>query len=206
MYLALTVKMSSNWATTRKNGIVNWYLFKADNAYHDPNIEVRLLDDPLEWIDTILKIYDHRYTGKGDILIGDTMDSRTSAIIEKYRSLAESQEMMMSDFPDEIKLQMVKELNIGHFGQQLAFRTAESLKHVEYVDSMKVNEMDTSWYIDPAEVAVNVANLLMQRNAMSQDEALVAFMKSGTFRKVLKDSSIVKLPAEDILEMYLRES
>ncbi len=65
---------------------------------------------------------------------------------------------------------------------------------------------DFSWYIDPAEVAVNVANLLMQRNGMSQDEALVAFMKSDTFRKVLKDSSIVKLPAEDILEMYLRES
>ncbi len=37
--------------------------------------------------------------------------------------------------------------------------------------------MDDSWTIDPAEVAVSVANLLMAEDGLTRDEALVSFMK-----------------------------
>ena len=35
MYFGLTVKMARNWAYLRKNGVVNWYLFKAVDSYAD---------------------------------------------------------------------------------------------------------------------------------------------------------------------------
>ena len=35
MYFGLTVKMARDWASLRKNGVVNWYLFKLESdSYH----------------------------------------------------------------------------------------------------------------------------------------------------------------------------
>ena len=205
MYFGLTVKMARNWASVRRNGVVNWYLFKAADSYKDASIEVNILDDPVEWIDTILSIYDRRYAGKSDIIIGDTMDARTGAVIEKYIRIANSHGMMMSEFDDETKLRMVSELNPEHFGQQLAFRSKQSLKHVEFIGSMEVNEMDDSWAVDPSEVAARVAELLMEEDGLTQNEALVLFMKSDTFRRLMKDGSLTEMPPEQLLEMFRME-
>ena len=205
MYFGLTVKMARNWAYLRKNGVVNWYLFKAADSYADEDVEVKILDDPLEWIDTILTIYDGRYAGRADIIIGDTMDARTAIVIDRYRRLAESRGMLMSQFDDGTKLAMVSELNPEHFGQQLAFRNEQSLKHVEFIGSMGADEMDTSWSIDPSEVAVRVADLLMEEDGLTQNEALVAFMKSETFRRLMRDGKLTELPPERLLEMYREE-
>ena len=110
-----------------------------------------------------------------------------------------------SQFDDGTKLAMVSELNPEHFGQQLAFRNEQSLKHVEFIGSMGADEMDTSWSIDPSEVAVRVADLLMEEDGLTQNEALVAFMKSETFRRLMRDGKLTELPPERLLEMYREE-
>ena len=46
---------------------------------------------------------------------------------------------------------------------------------------------DDLWTIDPEEVAVSVANLLMLEDGMACNEALVRFMKSDTFCLPMKD-------------------
>lgn len=205
MYFGLTVKMARDWASLRKNGVVNWYLFKAADSYRDESIQVKILNDPLEWIDTILSIHDRRYSVKADIIIGDTMDARTGTVIEKYRRLADSMGIMMSEFDDSTKLRMVSELNPEHFGQQIAFRNQQSLKHVEFMGSIGVDEMDDSWMTDPSEVAVRVADLLMEQDGLTQNEALVSFMKSDTFRRLMKDGNLTELPPGRLLEMYRGE-
>ena len=206
MYFGLTVKMARDWASLRKNGVVNWYLFKAADSYRDESIQVKILNDPLEWINTILSIHDRRYSVKADIIIGDTMDARTGTVIEKYRRLADSMGIMMSEFDDSTKLRMVSELNPEHFGQQIAFRNQQSLKHVEFMGSIGVDEMDDSWMTDPSEVAVRVADLLMEQDGLTQNEALVSFMKSDTFRRLMKDGDLTELPPGRLLEMYRGEA
>ena len=42
--------------------------------------------------------------------------------------------------------------------------------------SIGVDEMDGSWMTDPSEVAVHVADLLMEQDGLTQNEALVSFM------------------------------
>ena len=100
---------------------------------------------------------------------------------------------------------MVSELNPEHFGQQLAFRTEQSIKHVTFIGSMEADEMDTSWSVDPSEIAVRVANLLMEEDGLTQNEALVAFMKSETFCRLMRDGKLTELPPERLLEMYREE-
>lgn len=205
IYFGLTAKMARDWAILNGSGVVNWYIFKATNSYEDALVDVKILDDPLEWISTILMIYDSRYVGRSDIIIGDTMDARTGKVLGNYRRLADSLGILMSQFNDEIKLKMVSELNTEHFGQQIAFRTEQSLRHLEFIGSMGVDEMDDSWTIDPAEVAVSVANLLMAEDGMTRDEALVLFMKSDTFRRLMKNGQYTKMPPESLLELYRME-
>ena len=66
--------------------------------------------------------------------------------------------------------------------------------------------MDDLWTIDPAEVAVSVANLLMKEDKTTQNEALVSFMKSETFRLMMKNGTYTVLSPERLLEMYRSES
>lgn len=205
MYFGLTVKMARNWASIKKNGVVNWYLFKSQDALEDSLIQITLLEDPMQWLETILRIYDSRYAGKSDVIIGDTMDAHTGRVIDHYRDIASSKGILMSDFDEETKRQMIADLNPEYFGQQIAFRTKEGLKHVKFIGSMEVAEMDSSWDTDPSVVASRVADMLMQQDGLSQDEALVAFMRSDTFRRLLADRSLCGLPTERILEMYRRE-
>ena len=65
--------------------------------------------------------------------------------------------------------------------------------------------MDDSWTIDPAEVAASVANLLMAEDGLTRDEALVSFMKSDTFRHLMKNGQYTKVPPESLLELYRME-
>ncbi|MBP5735563.1 MAG: hypothetical protein J6W53_07105 [Candidatus Methanomethylophilaceae archaeon] len=70
---------------------------------------------------------------------------------------------------------------------------------------MEVNEMDDSWAVDPSEVAARVAELLMEEDGLTQNEALVLFMKSDTFRRLMKDGSLTEMPPEQLLEMFRME-
>lgn len=81
----------------------------------------------------------------------------------------------------------------------------QSLKHVIFMGSMEADEMDTSWSVGPSEIAVRVANLLMKEDGFTQNEALVAFMKSETFRRLMRDGKLTELSPERLLEMYREE-
>ena len=50
-----------------------------------------------------------------------------------------------------------------------------------------------------------MANLLMEEDGLTQNEALVAFMKSETFRRLMRDGKLTELPPERLLEMYREE-
>lgn len=56
--------------------------------------------------------------------------------------------------------------------------------------------------IDPEEVAVSVANLLMLEDGMACNEALVRFMKSDTFCLPMKDGKYRRMTPESLLELY----
>ena len=81
----------------------------------------------------------------------------------------------------------------------------DSLKHTEFMEGIGVDEMDDSWMTDPSEVAVRVADLLMEQDGLTQNEALVSFMKSDTFRRLMKDGNLTELPPGRLLEMYRGE-
>ena len=59
--------------------------------------------------------------------------------------------------------------------------------------------------IDPAETAVAVAELLMKRDGITQNEALASFMSSDTFSRLVSDAGMSSLDPKALLEMFDRE-
>ena len=100
---------------------------------------------------------------------------------------------------------MLSELRLEIFNQQIAFKTKEGLKHVRFIGSKRANEMVIVRDNDPAETAATVAELMMTRDGLSQNEVLVSFMESETFSMLVSDAGISSLEPETLLEMYDRE-
>ena len=206
MYFGLSVKMAYRWAKSRKAGIVNWYLFEPRLASESGKIAMKILDDPMVWINTILAIHDKRYSERADIIAGDTMDAKTGDIMKRYDALARSMLIPTSALDDDIKRRMVDELNPDHFDQQIAFRSRKALSLVKFMGSVEVSEMDGEWIDDPDEIAADVVELLSKREDLTQNEALSRFLRSDTFCKLISDKRVSSVSPEQILEMYLSEA
>ena len=60
-------------------------------------------------------------------------------------------------------------------------------------------------YIDPADVAAKVALLLSDEDGISQNEAIVRFMRSKTFQDLTKSEEMCEMPPSMILSIYRSE-
>ena len=87
----------------------------------------------------------------------------------------------------------------------LAFRNKESLKYLMFIKSIKVKDMKSIPEHDSSEIAAKVALLMMERDGLGQDEALIRFMRSDTFERLASDMSMWDMMPEDLLDMYDEE-
>ncbi len=205
MYFGLEYDQARKWAARGGNGIVNYYLLPIDEIFNDPDTKVLLLRDQLEWLDTILTFLDDPDSQIADIIIGDMMDGRTGPIIRNYIKIASSRGVKMVDLDLETKVDMIHELKPDVFNQQIAVKTKEGLKHVKFIGSMEVSNMSIQRYIDPADVAAKVAIMLSVEDGISQNEAIVRFMRSKTFQELTASAEMCEMPPSEILSIYRRE-
>ena len=163
------------------------------------------LTDPLEWLNTILEIYENGGYSPYDIIIGDIMDGSTSNIIRRYQNDASAMGITMMELPDEVKLQMIEELNPKKIGLQVAFRSKESLRFLEFIDSVEARDMNIPNVIDPADAAGLVSSLIAETLAIPYNEAMTRFIRSETFRRMRLDDSLCYLEPRELMELYLEE-
>ncbi len=205
MYFGFEYDQAHRWAVREGSGVVNYYLLPIDEIFNDPDTKILVLDDQLQWLDTILTFLDEPDSRIADIIIGDMMDGRTGPIIRKYIEIASSRGVKMVDLDMRTKIDMIHELKPDVFNQQIAVKTKEGLKHVKFIGSTEVNDMLVERYIDPADVAAKVALLLSDEDGISQNEAIVRFMRSKTFQDLTKSAEMCEMPPSMILSIYRRE-
>jgi hypothetical protein len=204
-YWGLRFIPARKWATRKGRGRVEWAVFDQELANDKSQFDTEYIEDRLKWINTILEFYYDEYDGDPDIIVGDMMDGSTSNILRKYSNLADSMGIPMTEFSNEIKLQMAEELNPDHFDQQIAIRKEKAFKTVKKIGELEVDKTNIQFPIDPADVAAQVADMLMEQDGLQPNEALELFLTSETFSRLLNDPGILNLPPDKILEMYRRE-
>ena len=60
-------------------------------------------------------------------------------------------------------------------------------------------------YIDPADVAAKVVLMLSAEDGISQNQAIVQFMRSETFQRLTKDAELCEKSPSEILSIYRME-
>lgn len=203
-YFSFSHGLSDVWSHKR-GGYVNSYIFHAGDARRDPDIQMIELDSPLEWLNMILQIYENGGVNPYDMIIGDIMDGNTGKIISDYQKLAENMGIPMSELPDDIKMEMIYKLNPKKIGLQIAFGNGESLRFVEFIDSVEASDHMVVFEPDPGDIAADISLMLVERFGISQNDALTQFMRSDTFRRIRLDESLCRLGPDAIMEMYLQE-
>ena len=203
-YFSYKYANARRWASKKDPGIVNTYVFHEEDARNDPNIVIEEFDNDLDWLNRIISIY-LGLEEPNSIIFGKIMDGHTILILGKYEELARRMGKNLLTMDDSYKMAMIKELKPDRIGEQIVFRRKEDLKHVEYIDSVEVSGMDYPRIVDPSEIAADVAIKLSIRDGITRNDALIAFMRSNTFRRVLEDESMCDMDTEEILEIYRRE-
>lgn len=133
------------------------------------------------------------------------MDGRTGPIIRKYVKIASSRGVKMVELDIQTKIDMIHELKPDVYNQQIAIKTKEGLRHVKFIESTEVSGMLIDRYIDPADVAAKVAIMMSVEDGISQNEAIVRFMRSNTFKQLTVDEKMWEMPPSEILSVYRKE-
>ncbi len=203
-YFSFRYNNARDWALRKNPAIVNSYVFHEDDARNDPGIVIEELDDDLEWLNRIIRIY-MGLEEPDSIMIGKIMDGRTGRIIQHYEEKAWESGKNLLTMDDSLKYQMIRDLKPDRIGKQIVFHKKEDLRHVEYIDSIEVASTKYPRIIDPSDIAADVAILLSIRDNIPRKDALAAFMRSDTFRHILEDESMADIDSEEALELYRKE-
>lgn len=203
-YFSFHHGLANDWSKEH-GGHVNSYIFHVDEARNDPDLQLMELNNPIDWLDTILEIYENGGVNPHDIIIGDIMDGNTGKVIFKYQKLAKQRGISMLDFSDDTKMEMIRELDPKKIGQQVAFKDGESLRFVEFIDSVEASDRMVVFEPDPGDIAGDVSLMLAEELGISYNDALTQFMCSDTFRRIRLDESLCKLGLDAIKKMYLQE-
>lgn len=66
-------------------------------------------------------------------------------------------------------------------------------------------EMDYSNLVDPSDIAAEVSYILSERDEIPINQAMVDFMRSDTFKRLLHDSEMLRMEPKMILELFDEE-
>lgn len=205
-YFGRNYEQAKKWANRNEKGVVNWYIFMLDDAFNDPDIQILVLKDEMVWLDTILKYIDGECDSQPDIIVGDTMDSRTGSIIDYYQRVARIKGVKMIDLDSETKNNIIEELKPNVYDQQIAFKTQKGLKHIKFIGSVEVTEMSDIKRTDPSEVAARISMIISEEENIPLNTALIRFMKSDTFLGLISDPDPSDREPREILEQYRSEA
>ena len=205
IYFGLDYGQAVNWAKNFKKGVVNWYAFMVDDAFNDPDIQITVIEDRLEWLDTILSFIDGDAVVCSDIIIGDIMDSRTALILRQYQEMSNDMGIKLRDLDIKTKRIMIDELKPDVFHQQIAFKTQKALKHVKFIGSMVVTDTNETKYVDPFEIAATISMIISEEDEIPLNDALINFMQSNTFLDLISKREFRKMDPRDILTLYRSE-
>ena len=202
IYLSPKFDSVSKWSESQGFNNVSWYVFNQEEANQDPDTDVRYFDDQIEWLDTIIEYYEGTHTRNEDIIIGDTMDGKTSAVIRKYERLAKELGISMKDLEIAYKQDMIEELKVGKLDQQVAIKTQKGLCHLIYIDSGEANRMYHYRYMDPSEIAAQVSEMISVRDSIPVNDAMILFMRSRTFHRLISEPDMSELSPGEVLAIY----
>ncbi len=204
-YFGFKFNRANEWARHDDDtGVVNCYAFSIKDALNDDEITIRTFEDQLDWLDTILMIYDGPDCDMYDIYIGETMDGHTNWVMGKYKKLARSKGIRMVDLDLETKMDMLKKLKPNRYGLQMAIKNEKGLRHVRFITSAKARDM-VDVDIDLADISGEVALMISHERGISKNDALVLFMESDTFQRLISEPGLMNLGASNILSMYNEE-
>ena len=204
-YFGFKFNRANEWARHDDDtGVVNCYAFSIRDVLNDDEITIRAFEDQLDWLDTILMIYDGPDCDMYDIYLGETMDGHTNVVMGNYKKLARSKGIRMIDLDLETKLAMLKELKPNRCGLQMAIKNEKGLRHVRFITSVEAREM-VDVDIDLADMTGEVAAMISQERGILRNDALVLFMESDTFQRLISDPGLMDLGAPSILSMYNEE-
>lgn len=65
--------------------------------------------------------------------------------------------------------------------------------------------MDYSNLVDPSDIAAEVSYILSERDEIPINQAMVDFMRSDTFKRLLHDSEMLRMEPKMILELFDEE-
>jgi len=206
-YWGLRFIPARNWSLSSSDeGYVSWYIFDIQSALSDMEVQPECPNDPINWLDIIIKFKEKRYDGKAQIIMGDMIDGAKGAVLDEYRAKAKMMGITsMLDFPDSIKQEMIDKLHPDRFDQQVAFRNEKALSYLEHIGTAKVKDMSEWKYSDPSAIAANVIIMLISQDKIDEYTATKAFLSSNTFRRVIAEPKVAQLPPTTILNMYRQE-
>jgi len=61
-------------------------------------------------------------------------------------------------------------------------------------------------YRDPSHVAAEIIGMLVTKYGLTEKEAMLSFLRSHTFKRMMEDHCLAQLPSEEILSMYEQEA
>ena len=206
MYFSFSFNLARNWATSRKkkHPRVNCYLFQYGKALNE-GVSIELIDDDKEWIQLILNLIDNPYHPSSDVIIGSIMDGPTGSIVQEYQMMADEKGMKIIDLEEDLKAEMIEKLNPVQYGLQVAFKNGKGLRYVQFIDSMEVEEMPVKRVVDPADIAADVSLMISEYSDISQNDAIIHFMRTETFRSLLSNPCLESVDPKVIFNDYLVE-
>ena len=86
----------------------------------------------------------------------------------------------------------------------MAIKNEKGLRHVRFITSVEAREM-VDVDIDLADMTGKVAAMISQERGILRNDALVLFMESDTFQRLISDPGLMDLGAPSILSMYNEE-
>ena len=100
---------------------------------------------------------------------------------------------------------MIEKLNPVQYGLQVAFKNGKGLRYVQFTDSMEVEEMPVKRVVDPADIAADVSLIISEYSDISQNDAIIHFMRTETFRSLLSNPCLESVDPKVIFNDYLVE-
>lgn len=58
---------------------------------------------------------------------------------------------------------------------------------------------------DPVETAADIVEMIKDRDGTPENEAIIRFMRSATFHRIIEDPDMCKLEDEELLALYHAE-
>lgn len=168
-------------------------------------VSIELIDDDKEWIQLILNLIDNPYHPSSDVIIGSIMNGPTGSIVQEYQMMADEKGMKIIDLEEDLKAEMIEKLNPVQYGLQVAFKNGKGLRYVQFIDSMEVEEMPVKRVVDPADIAADVSLMISEYSDISQNDAIIHFMRTETFRSLLSNPCLESVDPKVIFNDYLVE-